>query len=204
MSNFNKKLFKRLKLNHAYGQLIAMIFVPIMIMACVGTVLVLSETSAAAKSKQRFAAIAILSRYQYTAEQLTVIVGQSLAQKIQAESILQKMFNEKYLLSAAVLDENNVNHLSIGYQNKRNWPEIPKTSTFFGPISSKHNNIYGLKLNPTDTAKNMWLVIELDNQPLEIARYRVMIVLITTALFTLLLLLLCLNFYSRRWIAPMY
>ncbi|WP_089605987.1 GacS-like sensor histidine kinase [Acinetobacter piscicola] len=204
MSNFNKKLFKRLKLNHAYGQLIAMIFVPIMIMACVGTALVLSETSAAAKSKQRFAAIAILSRYQYTAEQLTVIVGQSLAQKIQAENILQKMFNEKYLLSAAVLDENNVNHLSIGYQNKRNWPEIPKTSTFFGPISSKHNNIYGLKLNPTDTAKNMWLVIELDNQPLEIARYRVMIVLITTALFTLLLLLLCLNFYSRRWIAPMY
>ena len=29
MSNFNKKLFKRLKLNHAYGQLIALIFVPI-------------------------------------------------------------------------------------------------------------------------------------------------------------------------------
>ncbi|RKG37630.1 GacS-like sensor histidine kinase [Acinetobacter rongchengensis] len=204
MSNFNKKLFKRLKLNHAYGQLIAMIFVPIMIMACVGTALVLSETSAAAKSKQRFAAIAILSRYQYTTEQLTSIINQSPAQKAKAENILQKMFNEKYLLSAAVLDEHNVNHLSIGYQNKRDWPNIPKTDTFFGPISSKHNNIYGLKLNPTESAKDMWLVIELDNQPLEIAHYRVMIVLITTALFTLLLLLLCLNFYSRRWIAPMY
>lgn len=204
MSNFNKKLFKRLKLNHAYGQLIAMIFVPIMIMACVGTALVLSETSAAAKSKQRFAAIAILSRYQYTTEQLTSIIDQSPAQKAKAENILQKMFNEKYLLSAAVLDEHNVNHLSIGYQNKRDWPNIPKTDTFFGPISSKHNNIYGLKLNPTESAKDMWLVIELDNQPLEIAHYRVMIVLITTALFTLLLLLLCLNFYSRRWIAPMY
>lgn len=204
MSNFNKKLFKRLKLNHAYGQLIAMIFVPIMIMACVGTALVLSETSAAAKSKQRFAAIAILSRYQYTTEQLTSIIDQSPAQKAKAENILQKMFNEKYLLSAAVLDEHNVNHLSIGYQNKRDWPNFPKTDTFFGPISSKHNNIYGLKLNPTESAKDMWLVIELDNQPLEIAHYRVMIVLITTALFTLLLLLLCLNFYSRRWIAPMY
>ncbi|WP_010113770.1 ATP-binding protein [Acinetobacter sp. P8-3-8] len=206
MSNFNKKLFKRLKLNHAYGQLIAMIFVPIMIMACVGTALVLSETSAAAKSKQRFAAIAILSRFQYTTEQLTSIIDQSPTQKAKAENILQKMFNEKYLLSAAVLDENNVNHLSIGYQNKRDWPNIPKTDTFFGPISSKHNNIYGLKLNPLHSTqnKNMWLVIELDNQPLEIAHYRVMIVLITTALFTLLLLLLCLNFYSRRWIAPMY
>jgi two-component system sensor histidine kinase BarA len=37
MSNFNKTLSKRLRLNHAYGQLIALIFVPIMIL----TVLVL-------------------------------------------------------------------------------------------------------------------------------------------------------------------
>ncbi|MFW2078561.1 ATP-binding protein [Acinetobacter sp. ULE_I010] len=204
MSNFNKKLFKRLKLNHAYGQLIALIFVPIMIMACVGTALVLSETSASAKSKQRFAAIAILSRYQYTAEQLTQIIGQTPEQQAKAESILQKMFNEKHLVSAAVLDENKVNHLSIGYQSKRDWPDFPKNSLFFGPIPSQNNYIYGLKLNPTNTAKNMWLVIELDNQPLEIAHYRVMIVLISTALTTLLLLLLCLNFYSRRWIAPMY
>ncbi|ENU56472.1 BarA sensory histidine kinase [Acinetobacter guillouiae MSP4-18] len=204
MSNFNKKLFKRLKLNHAYGQLIALIFVPIMILACVGTALVLSETSAAAKSKQRFQAIAILSRYQYTAEQLTAVMEQDPIQHAKAESILQKMFNEKHLLSAAILDENNVNHLSVGYQNQRAWPKIPKSGTFFGPIQNKYNNIYGIKLNPSKSAENMWLVIELDNQPLEISHYRVMIVLITTALLTLLLLLLCLNFYSRRWIAPMY
>ena len=204
MSNFNKKLFKRLKLNHAYGQLIALIFVPIMILACVGTALVLSETSAAAKSKQRFQAIAILSRYQYTAEQLTAVMEKSPLQHTKAENILQKIFNEKHLLSAAILDGNNVNHLSVGYQNQREWPKIPKTGTFFGPIHNKYNNIYGIKLNPINNAQNMWLVIELDNQPLEISHYRVMIVLITTALLTLLLLLLCLNFYSRRWIAPMY
>ena len=29
MSNFNKTLSKRLRLNHAYGQLIALIFVPL-------------------------------------------------------------------------------------------------------------------------------------------------------------------------------
>ena len=67
MSNFNKKLFKRLKLNHAYGQLIALIFVPIMIISCVGAALVLSETSNSAKNQQRSSAIAILSRYQFTA-----------------------------------------------------------------------------------------------------------------------------------------
>lgn len=204
MSNFNKKLFKRLKLNHAYGQLIALIFVPIMVLACVGTALVLSETSSAAKSKQRFQAIAILSRYQYTAEKLTAVMEINKTQHIKAENILQKMFNEKHLLSAAVIDANNINHLSIGYQSKRTWPQIPKSGTFFGPIQSKTNNIYGIKLNPINSTENMWLVIEMDNQPLEIAHYRVMIVLITTALFTLLLLLLCLNFYSRRWIAPMY
>ena len=93
----------------------------------------------------------------------------------------------------------NVNHLSVGYQNQRAWPKIPKSGTFFGPVQNKYNNIYGIKLNPINSDQNMWLVIELDNQPLEIAHYRVMIVLITTALLTLLLLLLCLNFYSRRW-----
>lgn len=45
-----------------------------------------------------------------------------------------------------------------------------------------------------DVNRPAWLLIELDNQPLQIARYRVMIVLIATGLLTLLLLLLCLNF----------
>ena len=204
MSNFNKKLFKRLRLNHAYGQLIALIFVPIMIMAGVGTALVLLETSSAAKSKQSFQAIAILSRYQYTAEQLTQIMDLGTNHHAKAESVLQKIFNEKYLISAAIVDAENNNHLSVGYQNKRLWPQIPKSGTFFGPVANKFNNIYGIKLNTSNPQKNMWLLIELDNQPFEIAHYRVMIVLITTALLTLLLLLLCLNFYSRRWIAPMY
>ena len=68
MSNINKKLFNRLHLNHAYGQLIALIFVPIMILACVGALLVITETSNAAKAQQRQMAIAILTRYQLDAE----------------------------------------------------------------------------------------------------------------------------------------
>ena len=61
MSNLNKKLSKRLHLNHAYGQLIALIFVPIMVLACVGAALVLTETSNAAKAQQRHTATAILT-----------------------------------------------------------------------------------------------------------------------------------------------
>ncbi|OTG64751.1 GacS-like sensor histidine kinase [Acinetobacter silvestris] len=204
MSNFNKKLFKRLKLNHAYGQLIALIFVPIMVLSCVGTALVLSETADSSKAQQRFSAIAILSRYQYIADKLIDLIQQDPSKRDRAEHILQNMFNEKHLLSAAIIDEQNTKYLSIGSQFQKTWPKPPQNNTFFGPILNQHNNIYGIRLNKTDHNKKLWLMIELDNQPLEISHYRVLIVLITTALLTLLLLLLCLNFYSRRWIAPMY
>ena len=205
MSNFNNKLFKRLKLNHAYGQLIALIFVPIAVLASVGSALVLSETNNSAKSEQKFAANAILSRYKYTAEQVVVVLesSPSIQQQDRAKTILQNMFNEKYLLSVSIIDQHQKNYLGLGYQNQRTWPKPPSKGSFFGPIRSDNNNLYGLQLNGTHPDKK-WLVIELDNQPLAISQYRVFIVLITTGLLTLLLLLLCLNFYSRRWIAPMY
>lgn len=204
MSNFNKKLFKRLKLNHAYGQLIALIFVPITILACVGALLVIKETSSATKSNQRYAAIAILSRYQNTAEQLIRLIQNDPKQKPHAENILQHMFNEKYLIHAAIVQSNSKVLLNVGYQSQQSWPKPPTQGTFVGPLTAKHNNIYATLLHNNTQQPPVWLMIELDNQPLEIAHYRVMIVLITTGLFTLLLLLLCLNFYSRRWIAPMY
>ena len=204
MSNFNKKLFKRLKLNHAYGQLIALIFVPIMIMACVGTALVLSETSSSAKNQQRSTAIAILSRYQHTAAQLAEVIQSDPSKNAKAEHILQSMFHEKYLRGASIVNQKNTHLLSIGFQGKRNWTIPEKQNTFFGPIKYKNNNVYGALLPTTANQQPLWLMIELDNQPLEISSYRVLIAVITTGLLTLLLLLLCLNFYSRRWIAPMY
>lgn len=205
MSNFNKKLFNRLKLNHAYGQLIALIFVPIAVLASVGSALVLSETSNSAKSEQKFAANAILSRHKYSTEQIVLMLNASEdpKQHTYAQSILQRMFNEKYLISAAILDQNQKNYLSFGYQSDQTWPKFPTKKTFFGPIHGRKNNVFGIKLD-TPNQSPRWLVIELDNQPLAISQYRVFIVLITTGLLTLLLLLLCLNFYSRRWIAPMY
>ncbi|WP_407307994.1 response regulator [Acinetobacter sp.] len=203
MSNINKKLFKRLHLNHAYGQLIALIFVPIMILACVGALLVLSETSNASRAQQRQMAIAIVTRYQLTSEAAIDLLNSYPWQYDQARNAMQVMLNEKYLIRAAIIDEKGRNRLSIGFQDQEPWPEINSKAAFVGPILYHDNNIYALKINDhTETPAR--LVIELDNQPLEIARYRVMVVLIATGLLTLLLLLLCLNFYSRRWIAPMY
>ena len=44
----------------------------------------------------------------------------------------------------------------------------------------------------------------MDNEPLYIARYRIAMALVITGLFTILILLLSLNIYSKRWIAPIY
>ncbi|WP_180050034.1 ATP-binding protein [Acinetobacter sp. YH12144] len=203
MSNINKKLFKRLHLNHAYGQLIALIFVPITILACVGAMLVITETSNAAKAQQKQMAVAILTRYQPTSESAIELLNHYPWQFDQARNAMQSMLNEKHLIRAAILDLKGNNRLSIGFQDQDIWPAFDSKASFIGPIAHQGNHIYALKiLDSTQTPA--WLSIELDNQPLQIARYRVLIVLIATGLLTLLLLLLCLNFYSRRWIAPMY
>ncbi len=203
MSNLNKKLSKRLHLNHAYGQLIALIFVPIMVLACVGAALVLTETSNAAKAQQRHTATAILTRYEHVAQQLFYLLSQNPDRYTEARNILQYMFIEQHLQGAMIIDKNGKSYLDIGFQSEPSQIKPPQNSIFFGPVSYHHNHLYGLQIS-SDPANKAWLVIEMDNQPLEIARYRVMIVLIATGLLTLLLLLLCLNFYSRRWIAPMY
>ena len=109
MSTINKKLFKRLHLNHAYGQLIALIFVPITILACVGAMLVLTETSNAARAQQKQMAIAIMTRFQGTSEYALDILSLYPWQYDQAHNAMQNMLNEKHLVRAAILDDSGKN-----------------------------------------------------------------------------------------------
>lgn len=204
MSNFNKTLSKRLRLNHAYGQLIALIFVPIMILTGVGAFLVLTETTHSVKQQQLHHASAILARYNQIAKDLYTLVELQPDEYDHAQHIMQSMFSEKNVKRAVLIDNNGQTYLSIGYRDNRYWPSFPNSNSFFGPISHNKNNIYGLRIIDSPGKAPVWLVIEMDNQPLELARYRILIALVITGLMTLLLLLLCLNFYSRRWIAPMY
>ncbi|WP_454667396.1 GacS-like sensor histidine kinase [Acinetobacter calcoaceticus] len=204
MSNFNKTLSKRLRLNHAYGQLIALIFVPIMILTGVGAFLVLTETTHSVKQQQLHHASAILARYNQIAKDLYTLVELQPDEYDHAQHIMQSMFSEKNVKRAVLIDNNGQTYLSIGYRDNRYWPSFPNSNSFFGPISHNKNNIYGLRIINSPRKAPVWLVIEMDNQPLELARYRILIALVITGLMTLLLLLLCLNFYSRRWIAPMY
>ncbi len=169
MSNFNKKLSKRLHLNHAYGQLIALIFVPIMVLTGVGTVLVLNETSNSAKLQQRHAAAALLTRYQRTSEDLLKLVTLRPDQYDHAQSIMQSMFAERNLQRAAIIDAQGQVQLSIGYRDTRFWPSIPDLVflapsniiiiVFMGLNFRVHNNPLGLWLKWTINLCN-WHVIE--------------------------------------------
>ncbi|MGL5212413.1 MAG: GacS-like sensor histidine kinase, partial [Acinetobacter junii] len=203
MSNFNKTLSKRLRLNHAYGQLIALILVPIAVLTSVGILWVLSETTNSAKQQQRSDASAILARYHQTAADLLRLVQERPDQYYRAQNIMQKMFNEKNLQRAVLIDSQGQTYLSVGYQNNRFWPTFPNNSNFFGPIQHNHNSIYGTKIK-SDATNPVWLMVELDNHPLELARYKILLSLVVTGLITLLILLFCLNVFSRRWLAPLY
>lgn len=204
MATFKQKILHRLRLNHAYGQLIALIFVPIALLSSVGAFLVLQETRLAAQSEQRHRAIEILNLYQNASAQWIAMVSDGSPSAFdQAQLSMQTMLSKKGLQRAALIDANGKTLLSIGFDDNKFWPKFPQQHDFFGPIAHLQNSFYGRKITTTNGAAT-WLVVEMDNEPLMIARYRLMMVLLITALLTLMLLLLCLNFYSRRWIAPMY
>src|SRR5690606_7603548 len=203
MSSINKYLFKCLHLNHAYGQLIALIFVPITIFDCVGVMLVLTEISYASRSHQKQVANVNMTRFHWTFEYALDILSLYPWQYDQAHNAMQNMLNEKHLVRAAILDDSGKNRLGIGFQEQAAWPDFDKSGNFIGPILHKDNHIYAIKVNENSFSKG-WLALELDYQPLEIGPYRVLFVLFLSGLLTLLLLLLRLNFYSRRWIAPLY
>ena len=202
MSVQRLRWYHRLRITNAYGQLIALIFLPIMILSCVGASLVLMETARSSRSEQRNAAFAILARYQPTAQRLNLLLDQP-QQHEKIRSILQNMLNESDLLRVAMIDREGRPRISFGYGSNLAWPVFEAHRETFGPLHSDIGTTYGLRAGYTSDGP-LWLVVDMDNKPLQLARYRVWLVLAITGLLTLLLLLLCLNFYSRRWISPIY
>lgn len=142
MSNFNKTLSKRLRLNHAYGQLIALILVPIAVLTSVGILWVLSETTNSAKQQQRSDASAILARYHQTAADLLRLVQERPDQYYRAQNIMQKMFNEKNLQRAVLIDSQGQTYLSVGYQNNRFWPTFPNNSNFWTNTTQSQQHLW--------------------------------------------------------------
>ncbi|MGM8870083.1 ATP-binding protein [Psychrobacter sp. 2Y5] len=205
---------KRFDTSSAYGQLILLVFLPICILAAVGGLLVFYETMRASNSEQQALAEAVLIRYKPT---IAEIVPKLLEQPQDLEvtgtssqttlATLQDKLNtiqsEQHVQRIAIIDDSNQVLASVGYGVEEQWPQIIPDQSAMMQQPTPIGTAYGLPLG--DFAdQQLWLLIDMDNEPLYLARYRIAMALAITGLLTILILLLSLNIYAKRWIAPIY
>ncbi|MFB2538163.1 MULTISPECIES: ATP-binding protein [unclassified Acinetobacter] len=284
----SKSFWRRFSIRSAYGQLVALIFVPMSFLAVLGGSFVLNEISKTYELQQRSHATLILSRYQQTGNALNNLLAQHPDQVLQAHDILQIILNEPQVIRVVIIDQDkkiilqsgkpvdpewlkainfnqNIRHqkyqLEIDnnqlnahavyalkldklesendYRNIQMHLDLLRNShvgvqeDLLSDIIKKNratqNNSNSIANEPTvtpiqDTSTNpknsefdhitseqsqkiiptRWLLIELDPNPFIVAYYRVIIILGILVFTILALLLIILNNYSRRWIAPIY
>ncbi|MFZ3076023.1 MAG: ATP-binding protein [Psychrobacter glacincola] len=217
---------KRFDTSSAYGQLVILVFLPICLLAAVGGILVFYETMRASNSEQAVLAEAVLIRYSPT---IAEIVPELLAQndakaqtsKNNNESTtdnisqaamatlegihdkLGRMRAEQHVQRIAIVNQNNDVLATVGYGTNEAWPVIDPSERFLAQKPTAIGTAYGSILGEFE-GQTLWLLVDMDSEPLYIARYRIAMALMITGLFTLLILLLSLNIYSKRWIAPIY
>lgn len=212
---------KRFDTSSAYGQLIILVFLPICLLAAVGGILVFYETMRASNSEQEALAEAVLIRYTPTiAELVPELLEQqednsddknkaadnpqaALAALEDIQDRLGRMQSEQHVQRIAIINQNNEVLASVGYGTEEAWPLIESAERFLSQQPTPIGTAYGNSLGEFD-GQQLWLMIDMDNEPLYIARYRIAMALAITGLFTILILLLSLNIYSKRWIAPIY
>ena len=208
---------KRFDTSSAYGQLILLVFLPICILAAVGGILVFYETMRASNSEQQALAEAVLIRYKPTiaeiapklleqSQGLAATQTNSLETQTTLAAIQEKLSNiqsEQHVQRIAIIDESNQVLASVGYGVEEQWPQINPAKSVMMQQPTAIGTAYGLPLS--DSAdQRLWLLIDMDNEPLYLARYRIAMALAITGLLTILILLLSLNIYAKRWIAPIY
>lgn len=206
----------------AYGQLILLVFLPIMLLAVVGGYLVFSEVRLSTVSEQEALAQAALMgyearlrpvltdvatgkapAYQLTMQDLTILskVQASPKSSLLTFFSLKGVNHQEWLKRVAVLDDGGQTLMDTGISPSI-WQHFRSDGRDIERIDSSLGTAYGLPMQVQD--KRFWLFVEMDNRPLHITYYRVALALIVTGLITLMLLLLILNIYSKRWIAPIY
>ncbi len=116
---------------------------------------------------------------------------------------LSRMQSEQHIQRIAIINENNQVLATVGFGVDESWPIIDTTQGFLSKQPTPIGSAYGSILGEFD-GQRLWLLIDMDNEPLYIARYRIAMALAITGLFTILILLLSLNIYAKRWIAPIY
>lgn len=276
---------KRFSISSAYGQLIVLVFLPILVLALVGGALVFYESMRASRSEQQAQAEAVLMRYKPMVSQglSKLLTPEKTDSTIQQDNQNLKRSSEPLPISIddnqepmvnsgnphQVIDEDNqslINHAlvnssepiseddnieseipedeesvakandqrvvtirnklariqsdrhvqrtaligeggqviaSVGYGYDKRWPLFPSDATIINALPTVIGTAYGTYLGEV-AGQKVWLMVDMDNEPLHIARYRIALALAITGLLTLLILLLSLNIYAKRWIAPVY
>ena len=212
---------KRFDTSSAYGQLIILVFLPICLLAAVGGILVFYETMRASNSEQEALAEAVLIRYKPMVTELipslqssasvidknitntNAIPEGAMATLATIRDRLSRMQSEQHVQRIAIIDADNQVLASVGYGVDEIWPAIDTTQSFLSKQATPIGTAYGSILDEFE-GQRLWLLIDMDNEPLYIARYRIAMALAITGLFTILILLLSLNIYAKRWIAPIY
>lgn len=206
MIKLYKKWLRLFRLNHAYGQLIALILVPIVIFSAVGAVVVYRETQQNHFLQQGHLAYAFLSKYQQPLEQLEQRNIHDYEQVTQQRQILQMLLNEKEVQAATLLSAKQ--SLSVGKNSSSESvlslvQHYTQQNEFIGPLVYGDNHVYALTLKPKH-GEPLWLVVELGNQSLAVAEYRILLILMMTGVLTFGFLLLGLLFFYRQWLSPLY
>lgn len=218
-----KKL--RFGIKSAYGQLILLVFLPIVVLAMVGGYLVFSEVRRAVLSEQDVLAQAALLRYESAVEsglnQLTatrdvlafdaMITTKVLAddgqsrQSTGALSGFLENFQQRRkqrVQRIAMMDSQGRILQEAGVQMGVPWANFDMNADHLLRLKTRFGTTYGKPI--TFKGDRLWLLVEMDDEPLIITYYHVLLALSITGLLTILLLLLILNSYSKRWIAPIY
>lgn len=216
---------KNLGTKSAYGQLVLLVFLPIVILAVVGAYLVLTETRRAILSEQDVLAQAALVRYEgiirpmlddieKQKDALDLQINELNYQKLLANIaprlhedegswfIQLQQARSQHVLRLAVIDEQGKTLFTSGVKTDEPWAKFNQQANQIRRLDTAVGTAYGTPIVYHD--QRYWLLVDMDKNPLIIAYYRVGLALVTIGLITILLLLLILNIYSKRWIAPIY
>lgn len=211
MSSFLHQWSRRLHLNHAYGQLIALVLFPLMLLFIVAAWGMFYETQQNYIKQQQYIAETILKRYQFILEKTPYqheTDAEQLLDSFQQQhiliEILQELMVEQDIKTVNLISPHQ--HFFVGKQIPRTYlkpyQQVTSSTEVIGPIHYNDHHLYAISLTLVDQPS--WLWLELDNQPILLAQYRIGLILIVTGFLTLIMLMLILYLYSRHWLSPLY
>lgn len=116
---------------------------------------------------------------------------------------LARVHSNRHVQRTALIAEGGQVIVSVGFGADKRWPLFSSELTEIAALPSSIGTAYGTYLGEV-AGQKLWLMVDMDNEPLQIARYRIALALAITGLLTLLILLLSLNIYAKRWITPVY